>query len=50
MGDCINHENKKVEDWNDVDTDEVMGWQLIYLLSPRDVDRPRTSGSQATVD
>ena len=50
MGDCTNREDKKVGGYNDVDTDDVMGWQLIYLHLPWDVDRPRISGSQATVD
>ena len=45
-----NREDKKVGGCNDVDTNDVMGWQLIYLPLPRDADRPRTSGSWATVD
>ena len=50
IGDCTNYKDKKVEGYNDVDTDDVMGRQLLYLRLPRDVDRPRTSGSRATVD
>ena len=50
MGDCTNREDKKIGGCNDVDTDDVMDWQLLYLPLPRNVDQPRTSGSQATID
>ena len=50
MGDCTNREDKKVGGCNDVDTDDVMDWQLLYLSFSRDVDRPRTSGGWATID
>ena len=50
MDDYTNREDKKVGGCNDVDTDKVMGWQLIYLPFPRNVDWPRTSGSRATFD
>ena len=38
MGDCTNREDKKIGGCNDADTDDVMGWQLLYLLLPQDVD------------
>ena len=45
MDDCTNRDDKNVRGCNDANTDDVMGWQLIYLPLPRDVDQPRTSGS-----
>ena len=50
MGDYTNCGDKKWGGCNDADINKVMGWLLIYSLPPRDVDRPRTSGSRATVD